>query len=159
MLKETGFNDLTTEFSTSPLYPDIKSPRCVTGGTPAPPRRRDSDPSGPYSWSRVIQQAARKAVSGFPQPTVNNSAREPISSVNSFSFASRLPNQSTRGDRVTNSVPQPTRLFGRLSHPAASPRPKTNPQMTNSNSHPIRTSRVLGPRVTALNPIVRRPQP
>jgi len=111
--------------------------------------------SRPYSWSRVIQQAARRASRRSPQPPVNNSAQTQSLPVNNTVVYSRIRPPFARGAGVTNSRPQASSFDGRLSHPGASPRPKTNPQMTSVNSHPIRTSLDLGPRGFPINLIVK----
>jgi len=106
----------------------------------------------PYSWSRVIQQAARRAVRNSPQPPVNNSTQGQIFLVNHHSFFCKISPPLARGAGVTNSRPQASSFVGRHSHPGASPRPRTNPQMPSSNSHPIRTSPDLGSRAATSNP-------
>jgi len=150
-----------------------KSARREPWSPPAPPKADKPRPPGtdataratqraasqsskrvPYSWSRVIQRAARRASRRSPQPPVNNSAQTQISPVNNAAVCSRIPAPFARGAGVTNSRPQASSFEWRLSHPGASPRPKTNPQMTSANSHPIRTSLDLGPRARTYNPIL-----
>jgi hypothetical protein len=118
-------------------------------------QQRRAGPARPYSWSRVIQQAARRASRRSPQPPVNNSAQTQSLPVNNTVVYSRIRPPFARGAGVTNSRPQASSFDGRLSHPGASPRPKTNPQMTSVNSHPIRTSLDLGPRGFPINLIVK----
>ena len=139
----------------------VKRLRCVAaaghgrGEWAGETAKRRAGSARPYSWSRVIQQAARRASRRSPQPPVNNSAQTQSLPVNNTVVYSRIRPPFARGAGVTNSRPQASSFDGRLSHPGASPRPKTNPQMTSVNSHPIRTSLDLGPRGFPINLIVK----
>jgi hypothetical protein len=92
---------------------------------------------------------------GSPQPPVNNSAQGHNSPMNIGCNLFTIFPPLARGTGVTNRGPQVTNFHRRLSHPSASSRPKTNPQMTSANSHPIRTSLDLGPRALNIKLILK----
>jgi hypothetical protein len=92
---------------------------------------------------------------GSPQPPVNNSAQGHNLPMNIGGNLFTIFPPLARGAGVTNCVPEASSFPSRLSHPDASPRPKTNPQMTSANSHPIRTSPDLGPRAFNIKLILK----